>query len=419
VALSGGADSICLLLVLRQLGYEAEAVHCNFKLRGEESDNDEKFVIEFCKEHNIKLHLTHFDTNTYASVHKVSIEMAARQLRYAYFEQLRQDIGAQAICVAHHQDDSAETILMNLIRGTGLHGLTGISPRNGHVVRPLLCVSRQEIEVWLKEQGQSYVTDSTNLVPDVVRNKLRLQVLPLLRDITPSASANILATARRLTEAAHIYDKAISQQLEQMINADSIDIQQLLLQPSPEALLFEWLSPFNFSPATIEAISQRLHEAQAGRQWCSATHQLTVHQGSLVLTPLQPERPTLRIPEPGTYIYNNEEARLRIKEHEGQHILREADTACLDAAKVSFPLTLRPVQTGDRFQPFGMQGTKLVSDYLTDRHIPLPEKQRQLVLTNAQGQILWLVGHRPDGHFCVGKDTRNTLVIQLDPLLSP
>lgn len=410
VAVSGGADSVCLLLVLRQLGYAVEAVHCNFKLRGEESDRDEQFVISLCREKNVNIHLTHFDTRTYASVHKVSIEMAARQLRYAYFEQLRQDIGAQAICVAHHQDDSAETVLMNLIRGTGLHGLTGIKPRNGHVVRPLLCVSRSEIERWLKEQRQPYVTDSTNRVPDVVRNRLRLQVLPLLRDITPSATANILSTARRLEEAGRVYDEAVGQQLRDLKNADSIDIRQLLGQPSPESLLFEWLSPFGFSPAAIEAICRRLPDAQAGRQWRSSTHQLTVHQGRLILHLLQPELPALRVPEPGTYVYR-QEARLRVERREGACILRDAHTACLDASEVCFPLTLRPVQNGDRFRPFGMKGQKLVSDYLTDRHIPLPEKRRQLVLADASERIVWLVGHRPDGRFCVTERTTQTLVI--------
>jgi len=413
VALSGGADSVCLLLVLKQLGYEVEAVHCNFKLRGDESDRDEQFVKSLCKEQGINLHLTHFDTITYASIHQVSIEMAARQLRYAYFEQLRHDIDAQAICVAHHQDDSAETILMNLIRGTGLHGLTGISPRNGYIVRPLLCVSRQEIEEWLQAQGQDYVTDSTNLVADVVRNKLRLQVLPLLRDITPSATANILTTARRLAEAERIYDKAIGEQLEELKKNDSIDISLLLQQPSPEALLFEWLTPFGFTPATIEAISQRLPDAQAGRQWLSPTHQLTIHQGRLILDSLRQELPVLRLPEPGTYIYHTgEDTRIRITLHDTAHVVRDADTACLDAAKVKFPLTLRPVQTGDRFQPYGMRGTKLVSDYLTDRHVPLPQKRRQLVLTDSEGRILWLVRHRPDGHFTVTDHTTPTLIIE-------
>lgn len=178
VALSGGADSVALLLILHRLGYRIEAAHCNFHLRGEESNRDEAFVKSLCHEYRIPLHLIHFDTDIYASLHQVSIEMAARELRYRYFEQLCQDIGAETVCVAHHRDDAVETLLMNLLRGSGIHGLTGIRPKNGHIVRPLLCLSRHEVETFLQKTGQQYVNDSTNFVDDVVRNKVRLNVLP-------------------------------------------------------------------------------------------------------------------------------------------------------------------------------------------------------------------------------------------------
>ena len=196
VALSGGADSVALLLVMHQLGYRVEAAHCNFRLRGQESDRDEQFVAELCNKKQTPLHIIHFDTVAYAKLHQVSIEMAARELRYRYFEQLRQDIGADDVCVAHHQDDAVETLLMNLLRGTGIHGLTGIRPRNGHIVRPMLCVTRAEIVGYLDSAHQPYVTDSTNLVPDVVRNKIRLNVIPQLLALNPSASQNIARTAR-------------------------------------------------------------------------------------------------------------------------------------------------------------------------------------------------------------------------------
>lgn len=410
VGLSGGADSVCLLMILHQLGYPVESVHCNFKLRGEESDRDEQFVIGLCERSNIQLHLIHFDTKTYAALHKISIEMAARELRYNYFEQLRRDVNAQAICVAHHQDDSVETILMNLLRGTGLRGLTGIKPRNGHIVRPLLCVSRRQIEQWLEAQGQPYITDSTNLVADVVRNKIRLNVVPQLQAITPAATENILATARRLAEAEHIYDHAIETSLQRLITADAVSISQLLSEPSPESILFEWLSPKGFSPAAIEDICQRLPLVQSGRQWQSDSHVLTVHQGHLTLSAIEADRPTLRIPETGLYAYDEGE-HFRLTGQAGCHVEREPHQASLDAALVRFPLTLRPVQTGDRFQPYGMQGTRLVSDYLTDRKLSVVEKRRQLVLTDAEGSILWLVDHRPDDRFCVGPQTQQTLII--------
>ena len=198
IALSGGADSVSLLLALLHLGYKTEACHCNFHLRGSESVRDEQFCVSLCERLGVPLHRIHFDTEQYASLHKVSIEMAARELRYRYFEQLIQDLEAQGVCVAHHRDDSVETLLINLIRGTGINGLTGIAPRNGHVLRPLLDVSREDILEYLSLQQQDYVTDSTNLVPDVVRNKIRLQVLPLLRTINPSVSDSIATTATHL-----------------------------------------------------------------------------------------------------------------------------------------------------------------------------------------------------------------------------
>ena len=217
VALSGGADSVCLLLVLRQLDYQVEAVHCNFLLRGDESHRDEAFACNLCEKQGVPFHVIHFDTRTYAELHKVSIEMAARDLRYQYFEQLRKDIGAEAICVAHHQDDSVETILMNLLRGTGIHGLSGIKPRNGHILRPLLCVSRKEIEAFLASQHQDYVTDSTNLVADVLRNKLRLKVIPMLNDLWPGASEAIARTARNMAEAEKVYNDAMDREAADII----------------------------------------------------------------------------------------------------------------------------------------------------------------------------------------------------------
>ena len=213
IALSGGADSVSLLLVLKhlesELGISLEAAHCNFHLRGDESLRDEEFCKQLCRRFHVPLHLVHFDTHAYADLHHVSIEMAARDLRYAYFEQLRRDIHAHDICVAHHRDDSVETLLLNLVRGTGLRGLRGIQPRNAHIIRPLLSHSRQQIEQYLDALGESYVTDSTNLHNDVKRNKIRLNVIPLLRELNPSASQSIFETSLRVTEALKIFDDAI------------------------------------------------------------------------------------------------------------------------------------------------------------------------------------------------------------------
>ena len=217
VALSGGADSVALLRVLLVLGYHCEAAHCNFHLRGEESDRDERFVNELCKGLGVTLHVTHFDTVAYASRHHVSIEMAAREMRYDWFEQLRKERGMAVIAVAHHRDDSVETFLLNLIRGAGINGLKGISPHNGCIVRPLLEVSRQDILDYLRCLRQGYVTDSTNLQDEYMRNKIRLNILPMLRELNPSVSESIAETSRRLTDVSLIYNKEIDLELAQRI----------------------------------------------------------------------------------------------------------------------------------------------------------------------------------------------------------
>ena len=412
VAVSGGADSVALLLVLKQLGYRVEAAHCNFQLRSDESNRDEMFVQNLCKENDVPLHIIHFDTKLYAETHQVSIEMAARELRYRYFEQLRQDIGAADISVAHHRDDAVETLLMNLLRGTGIHGLTGIRPHNGHIVRPLLGVNRKEIEEFLDSIGQYYVTDSTNLVDDVVRNKLRLNVLPQMKMINPKAADGIYRTAQRMAEAEKVFDAAIQSAKKRVSMSDgSIEISALKQEPSPEYLLFEMLTPLGFSPDSIEQIATCL-DGPTGRYFSSETHELVFDRGRLIIQERQTTQSDLRIPEPGTYIYGQQ--RLRIEQQEGAQISKDAVVATLDAALVAFPLILRPVCEGDRFVPFGMTESRLVSDYLTDIKVNLLDKRRQLVVCDAKVAIVWLVGRRTDNRFRISNDTKTTLRIVID-----
>ena len=201
VALSGGADSVALLLVLLQAGFHCEAAHCNFHLRGKESDRDEKFVRDLCRSQSIRLHTKDFDTMAYAREKGISIEMAARELRYGYFEELRTDWRFDKIAVAHHRDDNVETLLLHLVRGTGLKGLTGMRYRNGYVIRPMLDTSREEIERYLAGEGQSYVTDSTNLETEAVRNKIRLEFLPMMKTVNPSILDTLQDTIRHVEDA--------------------------------------------------------------------------------------------------------------------------------------------------------------------------------------------------------------------------
>ena len=423
VALSGGADSVALLRVMLALGYRVEAAHCNFRLRGDESNRDELFVKTLCETQDVKLHLIHFDTAEYASLHQVSIEMAARELRYHYFEQLRQDIGVSTICVAHHRDDAIETLLMNLLRGSGIHGLTGIRARNGHIVRPLLCVSRQEIVDYLHSIDQEYVTDSTNLQPDVLRNKVRLQLLPLMEQLYSGATENMARSAYYLSEAEKVYNAEIAryaQETEFPLSVSSpftIHFSLLSSSPSPLSLLHEWLTPLGFNRSQLEQILAHL-DGEPGRVFESATHTLVIDRESIVVEPVCAPIKPLVIPEPGTYRID-ETAKIRIEEVGVETgISRDPAIATLDAATIRYPLTLRAVKPGDIFQPFGMEGKKLVSDYLTDRKLNLLAKRHQRVLVDATGTILWLVGQRTDHRYRITPDTyiiiKATLILQDD-----
>ena len=434
IALSGGADSVSLLLVLKhlesELGISLEAAHCNFHLRGDESLRDEQFCQQLCRRLHVPLHLVHFDTHAYADLHHVSIEMAARDLRYAYFEQLRRDISAADICVAHHRDDSVETLLLNLVRGTGLRGLRGIQPRNAHIIRPLLSHSRQQIEQYLDALGESYVTDSTNLHNDVKRNKIRLNIIPLLRELNPSASQSIFETSLRVTEALKIFDDAIQHAIADVTTPQTqnsklktqnspliISVDRLKQQPSPECTLHEILSPRGFTSAQIEQIYTSLDTNPTGKIITSCSHELAFDRSTLILQPKTPTplvRP-MHIPETGTYVLSDS-LKLKVETEEcGDHYepSRTADCASLDASDIKFPLTLRHIQPGDRFVPFGMTGTKLLSDYLTDRKKNIFEKRAQLVLTDAQQRILWLVGERTDNRFRITPHTQQVLRLTL------
>ncbi|WP_455096318.1 tRNA lysidine(34) synthetase TilS [Prevotella koreensis] len=419
IALSGGADSVCLLLVLDKLGYNIEAVHCNFNLRGDESLRDEQFCIELCEKRNIKIHLAHFDTNSYALLHKTSIEMAARNLRYSFFENLRHDIGADGVCVAHHQNDCAETLIMNLIRGTGIKGLAGIMPKRDSIIRPLLCVSRDEIEDFLTKESQDYVTDSTNLDDFCVRNSIRLNIIPMMEKINPSVVQNIVRTAMRMNEANKVFNESIeasSSKVSDLIDGSLyIDIRALKKEPSPEYTLFNILKNYRFNPEQIESIGYNL-DFPTGTRFLSDTHQLVFDREKMIVTKIENNRISLKIPEHGKYIINDVKS-IRIEKvivNKEFNISKDNFTATLDSANVKFPLLLRNVEKGDRFFPFGMKGSKLVSKYMTDKRFSLIDKQKQMVIEDASGNIIWLVGERTDERFKITNKTTYALVISIN-----
>ncbi len=399
VALSGGSDSVALLLVLLRLGYTCEAAHCNFHLRGAESCRDEEFVRRLCQRLGICLHITHFDTRGYAREHRVSIEMAARDLRYTWFARLTETREAQHVAVAHHEDDSVETFMLNLMRGTGINGLRGMRCRNGQTVRPLLCVGRQDIEQYLNRLGQDWVTDSTNLETDATRNKIRLLLLPLMTDINPAVRQNILRTAANLDAAAAIYNNGIAEGRGRALTDDGMDIRALLAEPSPEALLYETVTPLGFNAAQAADMLHALRGNQSGKVFTSDTHTIVRDRDKLVIRRRE-DRQTVQLHME------------TVKIDDGFVIPRSCDTACIDADKLKHELHMRPWRQGDWFVPFGMKGRKLVSDFLTDRKMSLADKQRQQVLCCGE-DIVWVVGLRPDNRFRIGPDSRRAMVISV------
>ena len=420
VALSGGADSVALLLALKKIGYNIEAAHCNFHLRGEESDRDEDFCKKLCHKLDIKLHLAHFDTQTNASLHGISIEMAARNLRYNYFEALLKDINASAVCVAHHKDDSAETLLLNLVRGTGIEGLTGIKSKNNRIVRPFLCVRRNEIVNYLEQQNQLFVTDSSNLVNDVQRNKIRLDVMPLLQTINPLVVEHLNQTGEYIEEAASILNTALEQMQNRVVLLKTeeqtiIDIERLEKEQSSNYLLWYILKNYGFNAAQIKQISCGL-KTSVGRVWESATHALTINNNKIIVEPLFTcDTKEYHLIEEGLY-YLKSKLSIEIKQELysiDNGFSKDPKDVWIDADKVVFPLSIRLIKEGDRMIPLGMKGSKLISDILTDMKVSYFDRQRQYVLLNNDQQIIWLVGRRIDDRYKITSSTKTVLKIKL------
>ena len=418
LALSGGPDSVALLRMMLDEGYHVEAAHCNFHLRGAESDHDEAFCKDLCEKLGVKLHVVHFDTKEFAELRGISIEMAARELRYRWFTQLAHDTGAEGVCIAHHSDDQVETILLNMLRGTGLKGLLGMRRQNGIFFRPLLGMSRKEILEYLDRIGQDYVTDSTNLEDDVQRNKLRLDVIPMLEKVTPAAKQNILRMADNLSDAEAIVEQSLAEAKERCKvvchSGKAYSMKQVKSYTSPRLLLWSVLSEQGFNR---EQATEILAAKEGGRTWACQQAVAIISNDTLFIYARdvwEQPMPTLRIPEAGLYGFNGGKIRVSIEETvDCPQPSKERSVATLDAGSLAFPLTLRPIKEGDRFAPFGMKGSKLVSDYLKDKKVEPLERHQQLVVTDATGKIIWLVGRTIDEKAKVTERTKKVMVIEI------
>ena len=418
VTLSGGADSVALLHVLLELGYDCVAAHCNFHLRGEESMRDERFVRALCDKLGVQATFVDFDVDSYVSERKVSVEMACRELRYRWFEQMRRQFGCRVIAVAHHADDSAETFFLNLMRGTGLAGLAGIKPRNGVIVRPMLCVGRQDVEAYLAQLQQDYVTDSTNLESEYRRNKIRNIVLPALRKCFPGSDAALSATMANLSgdwlllqELVENYRRRVVSETDGVVRIDKSIIAQ---SAQPETLLHELLSPYGYNPTQTSALWKSA--STVGAVFESADYLLEVGREQFVLMP----HDGLRNDE--TFVFRLDDRTTHPPFFEVEIVERTPDfkfvadgnLAYFDSEILGYGLTLRHWRQGDRFRPFGMKGSKKLSDYFNDNKFSLLDKRRAWLLC-ASDTILWLVGHRAADAFRVTPATRQIVVLKYRP----
>ena len=401
VGLSGGPDSVCLARILDSLGYGVVAVHCNFHLRGDESLRDEQFVASLCLQMGWELHRVDFDTQTYARQQKISIEMAARELRYEHFRSLLHDTQAHVIAVGHHQDDNIETLLLNAVRGTGIRGLCGMQPRNNDVVRPLLCLTRQEILAHLADIQQDFVTDHTNLEDAYARNKVRLDVLPLLEHINPGAMKNLASTQENLTEVMKVYQQAMQQSLAECVEQRAkgeiyIHIAKLQSQPSPISILHETLSSLGFNKAQMEDMLHTPHES--GKVFTAEGRRALVDRQHIIVEAAHYPMPAIH---------------QEVVDVQDLHMQKDPSHAYLDADKLHGELTLRTPRTGDTFAPFGMGGKrKLLSDFLTDLKLTLFEKERQPLLMDGE-EIAWVVGRRSSDLYRIDFRTLRVLVCQI------
>jgi tRNA(Ile)-lysidine synthase len=418
VAVSGGLDSVVLLDVLHRLRVPVAVAHCHFGLRGEDADADEQFVRKLAKQYGLPYFAEFFRTKEYAEQEGISTQMAARFLRYRWFEQLRQVQGLAYVATAHHQRDQAETMLLNLTHGTGLAGLHGIQVKNGHVVRPLLGLGRDDLHDYLVERGLRWREDDSNDSPVYQRNLLRHEVLPVLREINPNLDQTMHATAERVGGAEEIVRRYVEETSAQARRDDAevtyLNIATLQKTAATTLVLHEILRPFGFSWLMVKDIVAAF-AGESGRRFDSPTHRLVKDRDSLVITPRRlTQFGTFQLAAGQTDLWADG-MRLKAELHDdARHFIipRSKSTAAFDADKLKFPLTLRKWQEGDWFMPLGMKGKKLLSDFLIDQKVPLNLKDDVRVLTSADGKICWVVGWRVDDRFKVEDATERVLTVQ-------
>ena len=417
VAVSGGIDSVVLCHLLEKVGFDFGIAHCNFNLRGKESDSDEKFVKNLAKQFNVPFHVKRFNTQAYSDKHGISIQMAARDLRYSWFEEIRAKNHYTYIAIAHHQNDEIETFFINLIRGTGIAGLHGIKVKTGNIVRPLMFADRKQIENFASKNKIKYREDSSNVSLKYLRNKIRHKLLPLLKEINPDVESSVINDIKRITQIENVFQSLVKEKkaaiVKQNGNIVFIDIEKIFALQHKELFLYEFLKPYNFSGDIIEKISDSLKKT-SGKQFFSSTHRLLKDRTHLIISPLNNSKKEKKILIKENYSDIKIPLHLKFRTYNVSNnfeILKEKNIACFDKDKLIFPLILRKWKDGDYFYPFGMKGKKKISDFFTDQKLSILDKENIWLLCN-ENDIVWVVGHRLDNRYKVTDKTQRVLIAE-------
>lgn len=419
LAISGGIDSMVLCDLFLKNSYKFAIAHCNFQLRGEESFRDENFVTNYCNKNNITLHKIRFDTYKHMDIEGISLQMAARDLRYRWFEELLQDNNYKYLATGHHGDDSIETFLINIIRGTGIAGLHGIQHKINNIIHPLLFTNREEISAYAKKNNIEFVEDSTNSSTKYTRNKIRHELIPLIKEISPNFQRTILKEIERFKETEQVFRTVIDQAKQEIFAFENdrinISIEKIKNLNPQRIYLYEFLNEYNFNESTINSILESIYEKSSGKQFFSETHRIVKDREYLILTQ--------------NNIINNNEYHISdnltsikfplslemefLKDLSFIKIPKTRDIAMLDADKLEFPLILRKWKKGDYFYPYGLKGEKKISEFYKNLKYSIVDKENQWLLCS-KGDIVWVIGQRIDDRYKITDKTKTIYKIEIE-----
>ena len=421
LAVSGGMDSVAMTNLFHLSSIPFAIAHCNFGLRGGDSDDDEIFVMNLARSMKVEFFVKRFETTQFAATHGISIQMAARQLRYEWFEKVRFQSGCDLIATAHHCDDNNETILINILRGTGLRGLRGIPATSGNIIRPMATVGRQEIEAHIKSQELKYREDASNADDKYLRNSIRHNILPLLTEINPSLHKTLGDLSHMATQAVELLEyfvnKEVIPSIKNVKGNAYIPIAKILQYPSSTILLFELLRAYNFQSEVVKDLADNLH-SQPGKLYYSPTHICLKDREYLVVSPIdKSDTDAVYIIKDGDTSIDLPDSKISFSQSTIRGItdfINDNNIAYLDADKLTFPLQLRHMRDGDHFIPLGMTGKKKISDFLADIKMPRTQKRKVWLLTSNE-TIVWIVGYRIHDHFKIQKGSKMLLKAKFAP----